>query len=245
MTSLTPVLLVHGTRSSHAAWERQVSLLTAMGRVSRAIDLPGHGSKKNEVFSLESASQLIEQEVERLGGRVILIGISLGGYIALNYAAKHPEQVEAIMAAGCSTETARFATRAYGKTTLFAYQCYQKVRSLLPAKGHTRADEQLPWTVVTDMLSEVGRVSSLANLKILKMPVWIVSGRWCPLRLGERRTLKAGNNVQHRIIERAGHDVNLHAPEAFNLVMIEMLHSLEDKRRYTASSVHHKVGAST
>lgn len=219
----TPVIFIHGTRSSGAVWAKQQQVMEALGHSTVAIDLPGHGSRADSVFTLSEAFDILDEEIKRLGGEVILVGMSLGGYVAIAYAADHPDRVQAVLAAGCSTETARAATRAYRWMTMTVTQSWKHVSKRFSRPQ--RAD-RLPWTVVTDMLAEVGRVSSLTNFRALKMPVWIVSGQWCPLRLGERNTLRAAPFAQHKIIRRAGHDVHVHASDAFNRVLVRMVHQL-------------------
>lgn len=223
--SLTPVLFIHGTRSSSEVWNEQRRALEEIGHKTSAIDLPGHGSNAGSVFTVQDSLTLIGQEITDLGGKVILVGMSLGGYVALAYAADNPERVQGVLAAGCSTETARFTTRAYRQITMKTTQVWKVLQANLPRPRLPRPD-RLSWTVVTDMLAEMGRVSSLSNLRALKVPVWIVSGQWCPLRFGEYSTLRAAPAAQHFIIPRAGHDVHVRAPEAFNAVMLRMLQTV-------------------
>lgn len=226
MTDSTSVLFIHGTRSSSAIWEKQERAMQDLGYHTYALDLPGHGANMSESFTINRSFEMISEQINRLGGKVVLVGLSLGGYVCLAYAAQHPDKVEAVLAAGCSTETARFATRAYRTVTTAGAQTWRHVRSAMSRHVHIRVPNKPSWDVVTQMLGEVSQVSSLANLRALTMPVWLVSGRWCPLRLGEFSSLKARPDARHFIIPKAGHDVNLHAPHAFNVIMANMLGSL-------------------
>lgn len=91
-----------GTRSSGEIWKKQQDALETLGHRTVAIDLPGHGANVADVFTLSSAFTLLTQEINDLGGKVILVGDILRGYVSLAYAAEYPERVEAVLAAGCS-----------------------------------------------------------------------------------------------------------------------------------------------
>jgi pimeloyl-ACP methyl ester carboxylesterase len=76
------------------------------------------------------------------------------------------------------------------------------------------------------MLGALAGYSSLADLRRLRLPVWLVNGARDPLRLDERRYLRAAPAARLTVVPRAGHDVNLHAPVAFNRVLLDALHEL-------------------
>lgn len=99
---LVPVLLVHGIRASKTMWRHQEAGLRAAGHSVLAIDLPGHGERMGEEFTVPGALAAIDSGVRALGGRVLLVGLSLGGYYAIGYAAQHPERIIGMVAAGCS-----------------------------------------------------------------------------------------------------------------------------------------------
>ena len=73
-----PILLVHGIRTSASMWRHQVDQLRADGHDVLAIDLPGHGTRHGEQFTVEAALDAIDAGVTALGGRVMLVGLSLG-----------------------------------------------------------------------------------------------------------------------------------------------------------------------
>ena len=45
--------------------------------------------------------------IDELGGPAFVVGLSLGGYVAIRHAARHPEQVAGLVAASCSTRPHR------------------------------------------------------------------------------------------------------------------------------------------
>ena len=90
---MTPprLVLVHGTRVSHTQWDLPAYRETFGGLDVAAPDLPGHGRRAGERFTTAAAVAAIEEAVES-GDRalpVVLAGHSLGGYMAMAYAARH------------------------------------------------------------------------------------------------------------------------------------------------------------
>lgn len=88
----TPVVLIHGFGSDHAAWMFNHEAL-ATGRVVYALDLPGHGGSTKAVGggSVEDLAAAVVAFLDAAEiGRAHLVGHSLGGAIAATIAAGHP-----------------------------------------------------------------------------------------------------------------------------------------------------------
>lgn len=203
---------MHGTRSSSAIWEAQVGALRQHGHPTLALDLPGHGSRTGERFTLEGAVAAIDDAVRSFTVAPLLVGLSLGGYASLAYAGRNGDRVAGMVLAGCSTETRGKPLRLYGRVS-------GALDGALSFGGGT-------WEVVTDMLGSLAGYSSIADLRRLRLPLWLVNGARDPLRLDERRYLRAAPAARLTVVPRAGHDVNLHAPVAFNRVLLDALHEL-------------------
>ena len=99
------IVFLHGTRLSRAVWTPQLAVL---GNEFHAIamDLPGHGERAAEAFSLEAAVEAAADVIRRRasGGRAVVVGLSLGGYVAMALAAGHPELVRGLVVAGASAD---------------------------------------------------------------------------------------------------------------------------------------------
>ena len=99
-----PIVFVHGTRLSRTMWRAQMDELRDMYRVV-AIDLPGHGHLADRPFTLTAASDALALAIEEAaGGRAIVVGLSLGGYVAMDLAARRPELVRGLVLSGATTE---------------------------------------------------------------------------------------------------------------------------------------------
>lgn len=80
-----------------------------------ALDLPGHGERAGQQFSLDQAVELVAGVIRdrAAGGRAVVVGLSLGGYVAMTLAARHPELVRGLVIAGASAEPAGVRVLAY------------------------------------------------------------------------------------------------------------------------------------
>jgi pimeloyl-ACP methyl ester carboxylesterase len=94
------LVLIHGANDQAGAWSLVVRPL-ATGRRLLVPDLPGHGESEPRQGPLSPADliagveRLMDAEVGT--GRATLLGSSLGGWIALVYAARHPERVAQVI----------------------------------------------------------------------------------------------------------------------------------------------------
>src|SRR5512145_312238 len=83
-------------------WLPQIRGLSDTYRVI-APDLPGHGACAGVPFSFAAAAERIADLIrEEAQGRALVAGLSLGGYVAIELAARHPDRVAGLVLSGCS-----------------------------------------------------------------------------------------------------------------------------------------------
>lgn len=93
------VLLVHGMGGSSQTWREVMPHLSARHRVI-APDLLGHGQsdKPRGDYSLGAFAVWLRDLLDRLGiSRVTVVGHSLGGGVAMQFAHQHPEYCERLV----------------------------------------------------------------------------------------------------------------------------------------------------
>jgi len=90
------VVLLHGLGGFAESWRRTIDALAARADVL-ALDLPGFGlsAKPRNRYALEFFVRALHGFLETAGvGQVSLVGHSLGGAVAVAYAATHPGRVD-------------------------------------------------------------------------------------------------------------------------------------------------------
>lgn len=100
----TPILLIHGNSACKEAFVHQFAALPPRWRVI-AFDLPGHGVSDNmdpeAAYNVPAYAQIAETVLKQLGvTSAAVFGWSLGGYVALELAARGNVTVTALAIAG-------------------------------------------------------------------------------------------------------------------------------------------------
>ena len=92
------LVFVHGLAANRRTWEQQVALLSPR-YATIAIDLPGHGdSYTGELPNKDEFFLDVRSVVETLGAEeVVIVGWSLGGRIACEYATNFPDETAGIV----------------------------------------------------------------------------------------------------------------------------------------------------
>ena len=111
----TPLLLVHGGGTDAAAisWYRLVEPLAAHGAVW-APDLPGFGASLGvePVGGSDALAEVLVEVLDAVGvERAVVMGVSMGGDVAMNLAIAHPDRVAALVLVAPGGLVARFGGR--------------------------------------------------------------------------------------------------------------------------------------
>ncbi len=95
-----PIVFIHGMGSSTATWDACMALLQERHEVV-AIDLLGHGQSPvpddPDLYTRDAALIDIDEVLASLPEPAVLVGHSLGGYLALAHAATRPGATTAIV----------------------------------------------------------------------------------------------------------------------------------------------------
>jgi pimeloyl-ACP methyl ester carboxylesterase len=212
-------------------WRHQLDGLTEDFRVL-ALDLPAHGALADIPFRLADASAAVASVIRDLpGGRAIIVGQSLGGYVGMDVAAREPGLVAGLVLASATAEPryiVRRAPRAVG-----SYLATALGERLLPAAkapsaaASASADGSTPpatngWLFKggTRALLRALRESFLPRLAAYPGPTLIINGVDDELFRGEeRRFLGHAQRGRLEVISGTGHLVAEEQPEAFNHVV--------------------------
>ncbi len=87
-----PFVLLHGFPLDHTIWEPVVALMDERAEVILP-DLRGHGASEapKTPYSMDDMADDVAALLDRLDvARAVIVGHSMGGYVALAFAARHP-----------------------------------------------------------------------------------------------------------------------------------------------------------
>ncbi|MFT4029765.1 MAG: alpha/beta hydrolase [Protaetiibacter sp.] len=233
-------VLVHGLRTSHTMWRPQLEALVGAGIPAVTVDLPGHGERIGRSFTMDAAVQAVAEGVGRARdaagdpGPVVLVGLSLGGFVSMETVGRHPDLVDGLVAIGCSTRPNRLG--------LALYRNWSVAFSRLPDGGR-RLDEAMSRAVLgrqaavdllsggygiaesaaaVDAVAELHPLDSVARAAEAGLPIWFVNGAYDQFRLEERRFHEAARGSLLTIVPRATHMANLTRPDAIDAILLSI-----------------------
>ncbi|MFO0600779.1 MAG: alpha/beta hydrolase [Myxococcaceae bacterium] len=187
-----PLLLVHGLGSSANAFFRTLQPLAKKFSEVIAIDLPGNGfspSPRGGPLALRNYVELLMQfRRDVIGQRVFLVGNSLGGGMALNFAFNDPDSLHAlglVSPAGAKVADERFAALLDSFRVNDAKEARVLAHKLFarPPLGILVFADELRKMVSTDTVKAIVKevspadMVSPADVAKLKMPVLLIWGR--------------------------------------------------------------------
>lgn len=221
------IVFVHGTRLTRAQWLPQLRLLSSRYRCI-AIDLPGHGALAGEPYSREAAADAVARAIaaESADGRAVVVGFSLGGYVAIDAAERHPDRVAGLVLAGCSAEPVGMATLPFRALAWLlrhapegpfeaANRAFFRIRYRASIAGPVIEHGFWPDGGSAALRAVVG-TRYLDRLARLWTPVLVVNGALDPVfGLGGEAWARACRAGSHAVVARATHLVSLDRPRTF------------------------------
>jgi pimeloyl-ACP methyl ester carboxylesterase len=234
-----PVLWIHGYPLSNLLWDYQVDGLADIARQITP-DLRGHGSSDapEPPFTMAQYANDCVRLLDHLGltDPVVVGGLSMGGYIALELCRSHPERVAGLILAatraGAESAEGR-AARDKAAGVAIAEGIGAVAEGMLPklmAPGTYEAEPELVEFVRDMMLdaSEDGVVGALAAMRDrpdstallarIAIPTLVIHGEDDQLiPVAEAKAMQAAiKGAELVIIPGAGHLPCLEQPEVFN-----------------------------
>jgi 3-oxoadipate enol-lactonase len=248
----TPVVLIPGLQGR---WEWMRPTVDALARHHRVItfslcDEPTSGFPCDPAKGFSNFIEQADQALERSGlTRAVIIGVSYGGLIASEFAARRPQRVSRLVLASALHRTwqpDRLQQRCLNAPRLMSpvfvatspsrlrpeisaalagvkarlrFSVQQAVRAVLSPTTPTRMARRIAWA----------RSHQFANPHSVKAPTLVVTGepgldRVMPVDV-TRRYLEDIDSARHVVLEHTGHLGSMTRPEAFAGVVRSFMES--------------------
>ena len=256
----TPILFLHEFASDHRGWEPQ---LREFGKRHRCIAYSARGYTPSDVpadpaaYSYRHVMRDAVAVLDDLGiEQAHLVGLSMGGYTALQVALNHPDRVRSLVLAGTGSGSERWYTADFHKHSRELGDQFAREGAAAVAAGYGQGPSRLPFLIkdprgfaeFSARLAEhdaqgsahtsrgfQGARPSLydfdAEIRKLATPALIVVGdeddRCIEPSLYLKDALAAAGMV---MLAKTGHVVNLEEPDLFNALVGDFLIRVEAGR---------------
>jgi len=201
----TVFLLIHGVGLSHLSFSRLAPVLAEHGTVI-APDLPGFGSAPGPGRRLtveEMAEALLprlDTEVRPLGGRVVIVGHSLGAEVAVEVARRRPQLVRGVVLVGPVVDTAASSVFGQGRRLLLDMMGEPPLTGAMVVRDYVRSGPLSYAAGVTSML----RYSTAERIAAVTAPILLLRGQHDPVAPARWLAELQGLALDARITEVPG-----------------------------------------
>ena len=246
----TPLILLHGFPLDHRQWLPQLEQLSAHYRVI-APDLRGFGQSPltEQQYTLADLAEDVEQIRQHFcpDERIVLCGLSMGGYVAFEYWRKHAAHLLGLVLVNtkpdADTAEARAARQQMSAVARQAGS-WEAVSAMLPKllsakhlieRGPAyQAIEQMLSSCSVDAICHAQqalaqRADFIAKLPAIETPTLVITGSDDSIAPPEstRKWAAVIANSDCQIISGAAHLTPLEAPDQFNSLLHSFMQSLD------------------
>jgi pimeloyl-ACP methyl ester carboxylesterase len=234
------LVFIHGGLADRTFWAPQLDGLADRFRVV-ALDLAGHGEsgRGRKAYTTGAWGEDVRAVVNALHlDRVVLIGNSLGGAVALEAARLLRGRVLGVVGVDTlhdltyTVDAAAAHARAEAFRTDFAATCRAMVSSLfhpgMQPELQAWAERKMcatPPEVVVSMMEGFAGYDTAAAARAAGVPIRAINGDLWPIRTDVNRTVV--KDFDAAVMKDAGHYPMLEHPKEFNRILAETIRALE------------------
>lgn len=232
MTSPHTVLFLHAYPFSGAMWLDQRAALEGAGVNVLAPHLPGFGGREGAITSLADTARDLLAELPDVP--LAVVGLSMGGYLALELLAQAPERFVRVVLADTSArpddEEKRESREGQARRVLEEGKDFI-IEAAREEHSPATFERVLPMIEVATPEGIAGALRAMAarpdhrdTLRRLQVPLLVLVGEKDTLTPPDtaREMAKLGHG-DLKIIPGAAHLSNLDAPDAFNAALLDFL----------------------
>jgi pimeloyl-ACP methyl ester carboxylesterase len=229
------LIFLHGAGLTAAMWRPQLDELADEFDVM-AVDLPGHHNRAGEKFTFSVAVDEIADLLAD-GRPTILVGLSLGGYVAIAVANEHPTRVAGLVLSGCSIEFGAARNRLIAASSALVLRVWPpRHQQQMQFKAFRKSYPDWAEEMVAAGYHRRGYIEGLRaatkrrwheQLIAFSRPVLVLNGERDRMSGREQdRFVAHVPNARLQVIQGAGHLANLDQPVAFNAAVRDFARSV-------------------
>ncbi len=226
-TEGTPILFLHGSMVAGWMWAEQVEALSADHRTI-VPDLPGLGRSGSEAWTgFAGAAEAVAAELrERAPDGAHVVGLSLGGIVALHLAIAHPELCRSVLVSGVPEGALPSGMRLLNRAMTGLYGT--RVGSRIIGRMFGMPDEEsMEAFVATALETDPAAIAAIVDevstkplpdgLEGIDVPVLAVVGEkdTAPARRAVPFLVTALPGARGAVVPDVGHQWNAEAPDRF------------------------------
>ncbi len=236
------LLLIHGLGSSTRDWEEQVPTFAQKYQVI-TIDLRGHGKtdKPKGPYSMRIFAEDIAELLKKLGVKTThVLGISLGGGIAFQFAVDYPELVKSLIIVNAGIEVPvdsfKMKLEAFKRTFIVKLVGMKKMGKVLAPRLFIKPEQEDLREKLIERWAENDKKAYLSAMRALigwsirdqlykvKFPTLIIGSDedYAPSSIKEEYTALIPN-AKFIEIKDARHAVPMEKPKEFNEIVMKFL----------------------
>lgn len=228
-----PILFLHGIRLGREIWTLHAKALASRYHVVTS-DLPGHGVLAGVPFTHESVTALLDHVIDEVvTAPPLVVGYSLGGYVAMRFASRSSNRTAGLLLAGCTLDFDGWKWWPYGMSVKFTemlprpwYDAFMHASLAITLPRHwVDVVEAIPFDrEVFSQTSAIVREQhhALDAIAGYQKPVLIVNGEYdFAFRSDERRFLHRLPKARLRIIHGVDHTGPLRRVGEFTEIVAE------------------------
>lgn len=205
-------ILVHGLGQNETSWKKVKDILNE-NKIN--VETPNlFNIAKNYQLSYDNLYKTFEDYCNNFKEKINIVGLSLGGVLAIDYAVDYPEKVNSIILSGTPYEIpkALFATQ----NIIYRFM----PRKVFEQIGCSKKD-------LLNLLNSMSVLSVPQKAKDIKCKTLIICGEKEKNNINMKSAKQLNKEIKEsefKIVQKAGHEINIDAPEEFAKIIIDFLY---------------------
>jgi 3-oxoadipate enol-lactonase len=237
-----PIVFIHGLGSSTQDWESQLDFFSQFYKVI-VFDLRGHG-KSVKTLSHYSIKQFAEDTAALIKflklDLVDVVGISLGGMVALQLAVDFPKLIRRLVVANCNVEYRLYSLKEYAEfyfrvfvirvlgmknlAKVLGKRLFPEERQIDLRRTFIKRWEKNSVNAYLASFYAIVGWSVKRHLRYMEMPILVIASEWDYLSVDvKEQYVKEIPNATLVVVHASRHAVSVDKPDSFNSIIKQFL----------------------